>query len=270
MSARIAALPMYDFAELRAAHDALWDALGNALVESGVSDVPSHLTRDLPHRHVWRDPSLLFGQACEYPIAKSFGGVLALVATPRYSAPGCEGAFYRSAIIVRAQDPADALAAFRGRRCVVNEPDSNSGMNLLRAAVAPLACGAPFFESVHLSGSHRQSVEMVAGHEADIAAIDCVTLAHLQKLYPALVAKVRTLCWTPCSPSLPFVTAHATDERTVEVLRSALAAVVSDESLSPVRERLFLEGVDLQPDTGLGRLRQLERGAAALGYSSLA
>ena len=37
---------------------------------------------------------------------------------------------------------------------------SNSGMNLLRAAVAPLANGAAFFGSVSVSGSHRRSVEL--------------------------------------------------------------------------------------------------------------
>ncbi len=268
MSARIASLPMYDFAELRTAHDTLWQALSNALIDSGIREVPSQLTRDLPHREVWRHPALLFGQACEYPIAASFGEVLTLVATPRYSAPGCDGAFYRSAIIVRADDSADTLAELRGRRCVVNEMDSNSGMNLLRAAVAPLARGTSFFGSLQLSGSHRQSVELIAHDEADVAAIDCVTFAHLQQLYPALVQKVRILGWTPPSPSLPFVTSH-TNEHTLEILRSALEAVVSDTSLRSTCDRLLLEGVDLQPDAQLTRLRQLKHGAAALGYAAL-
>ena len=266
MSARIAALPMYDFAELRPAHDALWDVLRTALLDSGIRNVPSQLTRDLSHRDVWRHPALLLSQASEYPIATSFDEVLTLVATPRYSAAGCDGASYRSAIIVRTQDPADTLAEVRGRRCVVNEMDSNSGMNLLRAAVAPLAGGVKFFESVQLSGSHRHSAEMVARHDADVAAVDCVTFAHLQKLYPALTEKVRRLCWTPSSPSLPFVTAHTTDKRTLDALRSALAALTS---LRSTRDRLLLEGVDLQPDPKLTRLRQLEHAAAALGYPEL-
>jgi len=267
---RIAVLPMYDFADLRSAHDTLWSAIAEALTESGVPDVPPALTREVAHRDAWSDPGLLFGQACEYPIAKSFGDQLTLVATPRYSAEGCEDAYYRSAVIVRAQDAAETLAGFRDRRCVVNELDSNSGMNLLRAAIAPLAGGARFFQSVHLSGSHRQSVEMVAGYEADIAAIDCVTLAHLRRLYPSLVEKVRILCWTPKSPSLPFVTAAGTDPETLDALRSALDAVMTDASLQKVRERLYLDGVDLQPDIRLSRLRQLERSAAAWAYPALA
>lgn len=47
--------------------------------------------------------------------------------------------FGQSAIVVRADHPAETLAELRGSRWVVNEAASNSGMNLLRAAVAPPA-----------------------------------------------------------------------------------------------------------------------------------
>ncbi len=83
---------MYDFGELRAAHDLLWSAIAERLVAAGVADVPTRLTRDIEHREVWRHPQLLLGQACEYPLAKSFGQHVMIVATPGYSAPGCVGA----------------------------------------------------------------------------------------------------------------------------------------------------------------------------------
>ena len=38
------------------------------------------------------------------------------------------------------------LADLKGRRCAVNQIDSNSGMNLLRAAIAPLADGTAFLK----------------------------------------------------------------------------------------------------------------------------
>ncbi|MET0497432.1 MAG: PhnD/SsuA/transferrin family substrate-binding protein [Steroidobacteraceae bacterium] len=268
-SCRIAALPMYDFPELRGAHDALWNALAEQLTERGIGNVPHRLTRDRLHQDIWRDPSLLLGQGCEYPIAKAFADSLTLVATPRYTAPGCEGRFYRSVIVVRADDHSETLAALRNRRCVVNETDSNSGMNLLRAAVAPFAGGASFFQSVFMSGSHRRSVAMIAADEADLAAIDCVTFAHLQRVDPALTSAVRVLCWTPRSPCLPFVTARTTSESTVAVLRESLAAVLADSTLADVRERLFLDDVDVRPDTELRYVRTLEREAVALRYPVL-
>jgi len=262
----IAALPMYDFGELRAAHDALWSAIAERLAAAGVADVPTRLTRDIEHREIWRHPQLLLGQACEYPLAKSFGQHVMIVATPGYSAPGCVGLLYKSAVIVRADDPAESLDSLRGQRCAVNELDSNSGMNLLRAALAPLADGAQFFGSVTISGSHRRSVEMIAANKADVAAIDCVTFAHLQRIDPALTHRVRVLSWTPPSPCLPFVTARSTSAATLAHLRSALADVFVDPGLAQVRRQLLLEAVDLAPDITLKRVLKLEQDAVRSGY----
>lgn len=294
---QIAALPMYDYPELASAHDSLWIALARYLAAAGIGDVPLELSRSLGHFAIWGHPRLLLGQGCEYPLAISFDGNIRLVATPRYSAPGCEGANYRSAIVVRADDPAETLADLRHRRCVINEPDSNSGMNFLRAAIAPLvhaskaarepqsggafdagtygatvvppAGGARFFESVSLSGSHWNSAAMVADGRADVAALDCVSFAHFRRLHPHSMANLRILSWTPPSRSPPFITARATDDTTLGLLRSGLASVMADDTLAATRERLFLTGFDFEPDGHFSGVLSHERQAAALGYSAL-
>jgi len=273
---RVASLPMYDFPELREAHDEFWGALAARLDLAGLKDVPRTLTRGVSLGEVWGDDRLLFAQGCEYPLAKAFRDRVRVVAHPVYSAAGCDGARYRSAVIVRAApdgadvDSARALAGLRGRRCVVNELDSNSGMNLLRAAVAPLAApGGQFFASVVVSGSHLRSVEMVASGEADVASIDCVSFAHFQRLYPSLVSGVRVLGWTVSSPSLPYITSGSASDATVQALRAALADVFDDDALASARERLLLRGVDLAPPPGFGEVLALERQAADDGYPVL-
>ena len=266
---RIAALPMYDYPELVLAHAALWGALADRLSAAGVSDVPRNLTRGLTHFELWRHPRLLLGQGCEYPLAKSFSDCVRLVATPRYAVPGCEGFTYRSAIVVRTGDSANTLTDLRNRRCAVNEPTSNSGMNLLRGAIAPLSGGKAFFESIVLSGSHRASAEMVAQGVADVAALDCVSFAHFQRLYRSSVAELRVLAWTDPSPSLPFITARATDGATLLALRTALTDVITDASLEGVRKQLFLEGFDVAPEENFPAVLNLERRAVELGYPVL-
>jgi ABC-type phosphate/phosphonate transport system substrate-binding protein len=268
-SEQIAALPMYDYPELTGAHDALWHALSSRLIAAGIGDVPRKLARDLGHFDVWRHPRLLLGQGCEYPLATSFAGSVRLVATPRYSASGCEGSCYRSAIVVRAEDPAQKLADLRNRRCVMNEPDSNSGMNFLRAAIAPLAGAARFFSSVSLSGSHWNSAAMVAGGRADVAALDCISFAHFQRLRPESVANLRILGWTPPSRSPPFITALTTDDPTLQVLRSVLADVMADATLATTHECLFLTGFDFELDEQFIGVLSHERQAAHLGYPVL-
>lgn len=266
---RIAALPMYDFPELRDAHDAFWSALSRRLIEAGVEETPPRLTRHMDHFDTWRHPSLLFGQGCEYPLAEYFAESIRLVATPRYTAPGCDGTTYRSAIVVHAESPAASLEDLRHGRCAVNEITSNSGMNLLRASIAPLANGARFFGSVLFSGSHRKSVDMVAGGEADVAAVDCVSLAHFRRFDPSAASRLRVLDWTPASPSLPFITAAATDDTTLQILRSSLAAVLADPRLDSIRDLLFLEGAGLEPDPSFTQVLRVKHRATESGYAVL-
>jgi len=266
----IAALPMYDFPDLAGAHDAWWLAVATRLGAAGVADPPQHLNRELGHFDVWRHPRLLLGQACEYPLATSFHPFVRPLARPHYAAPGCEAGRYRSAIVVRREDPAAALAELRGSRCVVNEPTSNSGMNLLRAMIAPIAQRRHFFRSVSTSGSHWNSARMVANGSADVAAIDCVSYAHLERCDAALVARLRILDWTPSSPSLPLISARSTDEPTREALCSALAGVIADPRLESICASLLLVGIDFEVDESYREVLAYERRAVELGYSILA
>jgi ABC-type phosphate/phosphonate transport system substrate-binding protein len=266
----IAALPMYDFPALRQSHEQLWSAIADRLERLLVPEVPRHLTWRLAHRDTWTHPGLLLGQACEYPLLKSYRRQLQVVATPSYRAPGCTPGTYCSAILVRIDDRALSLDDLRERVCVVNEADSNSGMNLLRAALAPRARAGRFFNSTSLSHSHHHSVGQVAAGKADVTAVDCVTLAHLSRFEPALIAQVRILDWTPSSPCLPFVTSHLTSTATVQALRTALADVVADASLGSLRETLLLDNVLRDPNPSFERVEELEGFAERHAYRVLA
>jgi ABC-type phosphate/phosphonate transport system substrate-binding protein len=240
---RLAALPMYDFAELRPATDALWTAIAARLRARGV-EAPDSLTRDAPLEALWTDPDLLLAQTCGYPLVTTLKGRVTLVATPCYRAPGCAGASYRSALVVRAGDPAAGLADLQGRSCAINDMASNSGMNLLRQAVRALTGGSPrfFFGETLITGAHAQSVRAVARGGADVAAIDCVTWAHLTHLRPAETAPLRVLAWTAPSPGLPLITALDTDAATRSALCRALDEVARDPALAAVRDQLRLVG----------------------------
>ena len=266
---RIAALPMYDLPGLEAANNALWHAVATRLTASGIEGVPPELSRTIPVAALWRHPRLLLAQSCGYPLVTSLHNAVKVVATPRYRALGCQGSLYRSAIVVAATNAAAALADLRGTRCVANDPASNSGMNLLRAMIAPLAGGRPFFRTVLWSGSHRESLAMIARGEADIAAIDCVMFDHLRTLEPALVAAVRVIEWSDASPGLPLVTAAGTDDRTLAALRAALADIIADSTVAPALEALLIDSFDAAAFAAYQSVIELERRAAALGYPEL-
>ncbi len=261
---------MYDFPELQATHDTFWAGLRGHLQAAGLAQPPALLTRGMHHARIWSHPSLLLAQACEYPLAKSQAVPVRLVATPHYRATGCSGSAYRSAILVRKTDPTETLQDLQGRRCVINEATSNSGMNLFRAVVAPIAHGNAYFGSVLSSGSHRRSLKMVASEAADVSAIDCVTWALLQRIEPLAAAEVRVLGWSPATPSLPYITAATTDDEALNALRVALVAAVHDSRLAQVCQALLLEDFDIKPSGKFSEVLQLEREASALGYPELA
>ena len=266
---QVASLGMYDAAPVQAANDRLWAAITEHLSRDGV-DVPPRLTRDRDLGDIWRDPHLLLAQTCGYPLTTSLKDAVQVVATPLYAAPGCVGALHRSAIIVRARSGIDALEDLRGRRCVINSHDSNTGMNLLRAEVAPLAREGRFFGSVEVSGSHAASAVAVAAGQADVAAVDAVTWALLKRHQPSVVAGLKVVAWTRPSPGLPLITAATTPAEVVAALRRALQAVADDPALTQARDALLLDGFAVLPTRAYDRISELEHEAAHQGYSALA
>jgi len=269
MNRFVASLPMYDFGGLAAANDALWQAVAAKLEAAGLADVPTQLDRSLPIERLWLDPRLLLAQTCGYPLMTSLRGRVRLVATPRYRAHGCAGPFHGSALVLHADDDTRDLAGLRDRRCAANQRHSNTGMNLPRAAIADLAGGKPFFRSVTWTGSHRASLAMVASGQADLAAIDVVTLAQLRRFEPELTKGVRVLGWTEATPGLPLITSTLTDDGTIELLRRALFEIASAPHHAALRDELLLDGFDLVPETAYQSILTLEQRAIAVGYPHL-
>ncbi len=263
---RVASLGMYDFPWLAGATDALWAALHDGLRAAGLAGLPEALDRGRGLRAIWHDPALLLAQTCGYPLLTEFSGTLQLVATPVYDFPGCDGVLHRSFVVVRADEPALSLTEMRGRRCAINGRDSNTGMNLLRALIAPLAERRSFFASVIETGAHLDSLRAVREGRADLAAIDCVTYGLAARRQPALLRGTRILTRTAATPSLPFVTSIATSAADLAALRSALI----DTAGAAVAGALGWSGVEILDLAAYAPVEALQREATAAGYGVLA
>ena len=171
---------------------------------------------------------------------------------------------------MRADHPASSLDDLRGGRCAVNDLASNSGMNLLRAEIAPLAQGRAFFNSVLITGSHLASAEAVVRDDADLAALDCVTFAHLQRWRPALTGRLRVQSWTVRGPGLPLITSLATSAAQLAGFREVLDEVAVDPALLEVRDTLLLDGFGVVPAEHYRAVLRLANIARGLGYPHLA
>lgn len=264
-----ASFPMYDFQEVRGAHDVVWNGVARKLQTAGVEGVPAALDRSRSVHELWTDPGLLLSQCCGADLVGRYAGTLALVATPLYSAPGCDGCLYSSVVLVAEDSPATEISDLRNAVCVVNSRESHSGVNALRALVAPLSRGDRFFSRVVTSGSHPASVASVARGEADVAAIDCVTYALLERYRPPLLEGTRRLCSSTHAPGIPFVTRAGSDANRIGQLQNALLEAFEEPDVRAAGAAVFIDGVELLPLSAYDRIIEFQRLAAAQGYPEL-
>ena len=264
----IACLPAYDLPEIEGATDEWWQHLRRGFLRAGLNEVPTERYRPQDFLAHFENESLLFSQCCGYPYLKFFSKILLLVGTPVYNLPGCEGPNYRSFIIVRHDEEAKSLLAMRGRRCAVNAPHSQSGYNCLRAALSEARAPKPLFAQVIETGSHIASLEAVAEVQADLAAIDCVTLGLIQRYRPSLVQDLRILAQTMAAPALPYVTGGDADCR--KRLREGLLLALNDPASQDCRQALGLRDVRFLEPADYLPILDMEARAVELGYTVVA
>jgi ABC-type phosphate/phosphonate transport system substrate-binding protein len=258
----IADLAMYDWPAIRAATDAFWAEVARRLEECGI-EAPAALARNPDFGASWRDPDLLLGQTCGMPFVSGHCGEARIVARPDYGLAGANGGFYRSAIIVRAEEAAgrgpEAVLALHGRCVAVNEWRSFSGHIALRAYLAGLRGGAgePFFGEVVMSGRHIGSARMVARGKADIAALDSVAWVLLQAHEPETARRLAVLDMTAPAPALPFIAAPR-----FTAIRAGLAEALAKAATSLPAVAGLPRAVAPADDGDYEPIRELARGAA--------
>jgi ABC-type phosphate/phosphonate transport system substrate-binding protein len=194
-----------------------------------------------------QDSALVFGHTCGYPLMTRLKADFTPFCVPLFDVPGTNGRCYSSRFIVSRESDISWLEQSQGRVAAVNTPDSNSGMNVLRHAVAKLGlkdlnAAGRFFSRILASGGHLYSLQAVANGEADIAAIDCVSYQLIEDHWPQLVSQVQTIGYSVETCGLPFVMPNSRIAGTdcvniVEKLNRALASC-SDS----VRGTLHLTG----------------------------
>lgn len=260
----IVSLPMYNVSpRLQRGYEAL---LAQLLVDADVRE-PTTLLRAPELPALWHRPDLLLGQTCGYPYVTSLHGVVELIATPCFDFPGCAGSDYSSVIVTRAVDGVGVLAEARGLTAAVNDRHSNSGMNVLRHAVAPLARDGRFFGAVKWTGAHVASLRAVREGEADIAAIDCVTFGYLREEAPDSLQGIRVLQYSASSPGLPLVAARGVPATWRQRLREALLA--PSAPLRAHMDALRIKAFQYRGDDDYRRIERLEADAVRAGFAAL-
>ncbi len=240
-----ASLPMYDPPALWATNDGFYQVLAAAVTDLSSVVLPPELIHGQPVLDLWADPLLALSQCCGFDWVQGGSERLALLATPVHDVPGCgPTGTYRSAVVVRAEDPAFEIADLRGRHWVINSTGSYSGCHAwLWALEAEGHWPGAFLGPVSASGGHLESMARVVAGRADYAAIDCLTLALARRHSPDLVAGLRVMAWTQARPMPPLVTRADRPAAEIKALRRALPLALEAPAVQEAARRLSMVGM---------------------------
>lgn len=220
----IASLMMYKRPQLVEAHNRYWALIRQNLSAAGINS-PEHLSQDKEEFFVWRHPQLVLSQTCGMPYRQSLHTQVELIGTPDFGVRGAPPGYYRSALVVRADDSRANLIDFEDAIFAYNQTFSQSGY---AAPYWHCARHNFWFEKRLHAQQHLHAAEAVAGGAADIASLDAVSW-RLMRLYEPFAQELRVLDWTAPTPGLPLIAAKGAD------VAATFAAV--DSAIQQLRPR---------------------------------
>ncbi len=274
MSEFIAALPMYDWPEVRGEVDAQWVRLRDAFRRRGI-DAPERIVRcngDLPpvpggirdadgtliapdpatlppdeldFHKLWLHPALLFAQTCWGPMELGLIKHVKVVGQPSYDAyEGGQGELYSSALVMREGEGPEVRAPADGHPSLPLDLirgkrftfNSLDSMSGIIALTRDLEAQG---ESLDIFSSRVES----GGHRGSIVAVaegraDVAAIDcqswALARRFEPAAEKVVIVGWTGRRKGLPFITARTTPEKTVRALSEALAGLAEQPRIQRV------------------------------------
>lgn len=223
----IANLMMYARPELTEAHDQYWRLIRSELAARGI-DSPENLAQEADEFRVWTAPDLVLSQTCGMPYRLWLHDKVTLIGTPDFGLEGCPPGYYRSALVVRADDARIGVQDFAQSVFAYNQTFSQSGY---AAPYNHLKPRGVWFENQVQSHGHLMSARAVAEGRADIAALDAVSWSLMQR-YEDFARKLRVLDWTAPTPGLPYIAAAGADRQATFDAVAAAIAGLEDETRS--------------------------------------
>ncbi|WP_027167159.1 PhnD/SsuA/transferrin family substrate-binding protein [Mesorhizobium sp. WSM3224] len=265
MSKFVAALPMYDWPEMRGEVDAQWARLRDAFRQKGI-DAPEAMARsnrDLPpvpggirdgageviapdpatlppdeldFHELWLHPALLFGQTCWGPMEIWLSRHVQVIGQPSYDAfEGGRGELYSSAIVMRAD----------GGPHVASPEDGSPSIPLDLIRGKCFAFNNPDSMSGLLGLKHDleamgKSLDTFAahfetgGHRASIVAItegraDVAAIDceswALAQRFEPASKGAKVVGWTARRKGLPYITARTTPGKIIAAMREAIVGL---------------------------------------------
>lgn len=176
---------------------------------------------------------------------------------------------YYADLIVRKDSDIRSIHDLRGRTYVYNEETSNSGYNLPRAHLLELGLTQGFFGKLLRSGSHEESIRMVADGRADASYVTSLVLEYDLAHGLGVADRVRVVESLGPTGIPPVVARSGLPEGVRQELRRHLLAMHEDPEGRSILDQALVQHFVPVDDANYQDIRERKNRAEAAGFQHL-
>ncbi|MDH5485217.1 MAG: PhnD/SsuA/transferrin family substrate-binding protein [Gammaproteobacteria bacterium] len=173
---------------------------------------------------------------------------------------------YYSYIIAHKDSRFERFADTRGSRFVFNDEISNSGYNMPRAHLIDSGETSGFFGETIRSGSHEESIRMVALGKADISAVDSLVYDYDLINNPAHVKQTKIIKTLGPAGIPPIVVSAQTPLGLRQKIRDILIEMKNDAVGRAILDRALVDRFAPVDDSNYDSIRHMQKQAKDSGY----
>jgi phosphonate transport system substrate-binding protein len=193
-----------------------------------------------------------------------------LIAAPVMKDPRYQGKpVYYADLVVRKDSPFRSLDDLRGKRYVYNEEISNSGYNLPRFRLIEKGETGGFFGSVSRSGSHEESMRMVAAGKADASYVDSLVLEYDQHHGHNGARDLHVIDSVGPAGIPPVVASSQLPEAQRNALRTALLHMHETPEGRAILDKALVDKFIDPGDATYDSIRQMHARAESTGFKTI-
>ena len=174
---------------------------------------------------------------------------------------------YYSYVIVNKKSQYQNFTDLKGSHFAYNDEISNSGYNMPRAHLIDLDKTSGFFAKVSRSGSHEESIRMVATGEADASAIDSLVYDYDYLYNPVYVNKTRIIQVLGPAGIPPVVIAAKTPKHIKNKIKNILINMSEDTEGKKILDKALVDRFVEVSDDNYDSIRLMKKKSLDSGYT---
>lgn len=176
---------------------------------------------------------------------------------------------YYSYVIVHKDSQLSSFEQLKGKTYVYNDSISNSGYNMPRAKLISIGETDGFFGKMLHSGSHEESIRMVAEGQADVSAVDSLVLDYAVLQNEPYAKDVKIIETLGPAGIPPVVYSSALPEGTATKLKEALLDMDKDpEGQAILKKANLLKFVEVD-DSNYDDIRKMANDAKKANFMEI-